>query len=143
MRRLLIATALMLAAPLVAAQAYKWTDANGTVHYSDAPPAQGTKYSKVTTTGTVEPLAEPAPAKSSETATQAKPSTPQQSLPVADTPENRTKLCANLKTNLDALKGGGPVVMEQNGQQKLLDADQRQQQQATSQAQYQQYCSGN
>ena len=39
-------------------------------------------------------------------------------------------------------EGGGPVVMEQNGQQKLLDADQRQQQQATSQAQYQQYCSG-
>lgn len=142
MRRLLIATTLLLAAPLVAAQAYKWTDANGTVHYSDAPPAQGTKYSKVTTTGTVEPLASPAAPQPSEGVSEAKPSAPPSSLPMVDNPENRAKLCANLKGNLDALKSGGPVVMEQNGQQKLLDADQRQQQQSTSQAQYQQYCSG-
>jgi len=143
MRRLLIATALLLAAPMVAAQAYKWTDANGTVHYSDAPPAQGTKYSKVTTTGTVEPLAEPTPSKPTETTTESKPAAPQSTLPIMDTPENRTKLCASLKSNLDALKSNGPLVMQQNGQQKLLDADQRQQQQATAQAQYQQYCSGN
>jgi hypothetical protein len=143
MRRLLIATALMLAAPLVAAQAYKWTDANGTVHYSDAPPAQGTKYSKVTTTGTVEPLAEPAPAKSSESTSESKPAPAQSSLPMVDTPENRAKLCASLKSNLEALKSSGPIVMQQNGQQKLLDADQRQQQQAAAQTQYQQYCSGN
>lgn len=143
MRRLLIATALMLAAPLVAAQAYKWTDAHGTVHYSDAPPAQGTKYSKVTTTGTVEPLAEPAPSKPSETTAVAKPAPPQSSLPMVDTPENRAKLCASLKSNLEALKSSGPIVMQQNGQQKLLDADQRQAQQATAQTQYQQYCSGN
>lgn len=143
MRRLLIATALLLAAPMVAAQAYKWTDANGTVHYSDAPPAQGTKYSKVTTSGTVEPLAEPSPSKSSEGSSETKPTAPQSSLPMMDTPENRAKLCASLKSNLDALKSSGPIVMQQNGQQKLLDADQRQQQQASSQAQYQQYCSGN
>ena len=66
MRRLLIATALLLAAPLVAAQAYKWTDASGTVHYSDAPPPQGTKYNKVTTSGSVEPLATAAPSSSSD-----------------------------------------------------------------------------
>jgi len=143
MRRLLIATALMLAAPLVAAQAYKWTDANGTVHYSDAPPAQGTKYSKVTTTGTVEPLAEPAPTKSSESTSESKPAPAQSSLPMVDTPENRAKLCASLKSNLEALKSSGPIVMQQNGQQKLLDADQRQAQQAAAQTQYQQYCSGN
>jgi len=65
MRRLLIATALLLVAPLVAAQAYKWTDANGTVHYSDAPPPQGTKYNKVTTSGSVEPVAAPEPASTS------------------------------------------------------------------------------
>ncbi len=143
MRRLLIATALLLAAPLVAAQAYKWTDANGTVHYSDAPPAQGTKYSKVTTSGTVEPLAEPTPSKPSESASETKPSPPQSSLPMVDTPENRAKLCASLKSNLEALKSGGPIVMQQNGQQKLLDADQRHEQQTASENQYQQYCSGN
>jgi len=138
MRRLLIATALLLVAPLVAAQAYKWKDANGTVHYSDSPPPQGTKFNKITTSGTVEPLAAPA---STETAdTDAKPPAPQQ--PMSDTPENRAKLCATLKSNMDTLKGAGPVVMEENGQQKVINADQRKQQQATTQAQYQQYCPG-
>ncbi|RDJ00249.1 DUF4124 domain-containing protein [Dyella solisilvae] len=144
MRRLLIATALLIAAPMVAAQAYKWTDANGTVHYSDAPPPQGTKYNKVTTTGTVEPLAAPAPSgnSSSETAS-AKPSqSSQPAQPMADTPENRAKFCSSLKGNLDTLKGSSPVVMEQNGQQKVIDADQRQQQTSTAEAQYKQYCPG-
>lgn len=144
MRRLLIATALLLVAPLVAAQAYKWKDANGTVHYSDAPPPQGTKYNKVTTTGSVEPLAQPAPAATNETGAgdgAAKPAASNQ--PMADTPENRTKLCANLKANLETLKSNGPVVMEDNGQQKIINADQRKQQQTTAQAQYQQYCSSN
>ncbi len=44
MHRSLIAVALLLLAPLATAQVYKWTDASGTVHYSEAPPAQGTKY---------------------------------------------------------------------------------------------------
>jgi hypothetical protein len=140
MRRLLIATALLLAAPLVVAQTYKWTDANGTVHYSDSPPPQGTKYNKVTTTGTVEPLATPAPSSTGDSADSSKPSAPAQ--PVADTPENRAKLCANLKSNIDTLKSSGPVVMEQDGQQKVLDADQRQQQQAAAEGQLKQFCQG-
>lgn|GEM_PF-414565 len=142
MRRLLIATALLLVAPLVAAQAYKWKDANGTVHYSDAPPPQGTNYSKVTTTGSVEPLVTPAPAASNDSSAEV-PASKSNSQPMADTPENRTKLCANLKTNMETLKSSGPVVMEENGQQKVINGDQRKQQQATAQAQYQQYCSGN
>ena len=145
MRRLLIATALVLVTPLVAAQAYKWTDAKGTVHYSDAPPPQGTKYNKITTTGTVE-----APAAATATTTSssddsgdsaAKPN-PNSGFPVADTPENRVKLCANLKTNMDALKNNGPVVMEIDGKQAVLSAEQRQQQQSVSQSQYAQYCAG-
>jgi len=141
MRRLLIATALLLVAPLVAAQAYKWKDANGTVHYSDSPPPQGTKYSKVTTSGSVEPLAAPTATENAEPTTDSsKPATPQQ--PVADTPENRAKLCSTLKSNMDTLKGSGPVVMQEGGQQKVINDDQRKQQQASAQSQYQQYCSG-
>ncbi|CAN0373089.1 unnamed protein product, partial [Phaeothamnion confervicola] len=34
---------LWLAAPAVAAQTYKWTDANGEVHYSDQPPPANVK----------------------------------------------------------------------------------------------------
>jgi hypothetical protein len=141
MRRLLIAAALLLVAPLVAAQAYKWTDASGTVHYSDAPPAQGIKYKKVTTSGTVEPLSAPAPETStSGDSTAAAPAKPSQ--PMADTPENRTKFCSALKGNIDTLKSSSPVVTEVGGEQKLMDADQRKQQQSSAEAQYQQYCSG-
>jgi hypothetical protein len=139
MRRLLIAAALLLVAPLVAAQAYKWTDANGTVHYSDAPPAQGTKYSKVTTSGSVEPLSAAAPESNADTS-EAKPAPSNK--PVANTPQNRTEFCAALKGNIDTLKSSGPVVMEQDGQQKIIDADQRKQQQAAAETQYQSFCAG-
>lgn len=136
MRRSLIAVALLLLAPLAAAQVYKWTDASGTVHYSEAAPVQGTKYVKITTTGTAAPLAAPAPASTApgnETAAQpAKPAT--------DTPENRGKLCETLKTNLAALQASGPVVMQQNGKSVALEGDQRKQQTASTQAQYDQYC---
>ncbi len=141
MRRLLIAAALLLVAPLAAAQAYKWTDSSGTVHYSDAPP-QGTQYRKVTTTGTVEPLAAPAPASEGPKETTRTSNNTQPGASMADTPENRTKFCASLKGNLDALKSSGPVLMNEGGQQKVVGDDQRKQQQATAEAQYQQYCSG-
>ncbi|KRE85415.1 hypothetical protein ASG75_07420 [Rhodanobacter sp. Soil772] len=136
MHRSLIAVALLLLAPLAVAQVYKWTDASGTVHYSEAPPAQGTKFSKVTTTGTVEPLAAPA---SSETADRREaPAEPAK--PVADTPENRSKMCDALKANLAALQGSGPVTMQQDGKTVALDDAQRKQQTASAQAQYDQFC---
>jgi len=137
MHRSLIAVALLLLAPLAAAQVYKWTDASGTVHYSEAPPAQGTKYVKVTTTGTVEPLVAPAPSEAAESHREA-PAEPTQ--PVADTPENRGKLCESLKSNLAALQGSGPVVMQQGGKSVALADTQRKQQIANAQTQYDQFC---
>lgn len=143
MHRLLILVALLLLPPLAAAQVYKWTDASGTVHYSEAPPATGTKFVKVTTTGTVEPLGAP----SSEESSQARPA-PQGNQteegepaePVADTPENRSKFCDSLKANLAALRGSGPVVMQQDGKSVALDDDQRQQQIDAAQSQHDQFC---
>jgi hypothetical protein len=140
MHRLLIAAALMLLAPLATAQVYKWTDASGTVHYSEAPPAQGTKYSKVTTSGSVEPLSKPTPqthaGDSSAEGTAPKPAP----TTVADTPANRKALCDSLNANLATLQGSAPVVMEKDGKPNALDAAQRQQQIATAHAQYSQYC---
>ncbi len=142
MHRLLIAAALLLLAPLATAQVYKWTDATGTVHYSEAAPAQGIKFSRVRTTGTVAPLSQPtrpantAQGRGGSHASTVAPKT------VADTPENRKSLCASLKSNLAALQGSGPVVMEKNGKPSALDAAQRKQQADTAQAQYEQYCQG-
>jgi hypothetical protein len=137
MHRSLIAVALLLLAPLATAQVYKWTDAHGTVHYDQAPPAQGTKFKQVTTTGSVKPLAEPAAASSS--AAIAEPAA-EPGKPMADTPENRGKMCESLKTNLAALQASGPVVMQQGGKSTALDSAQRKQQAAAAQAQYDQYC---
>jgi hypothetical protein len=141
MHRSLIVVALLLFAPLCAAQVYKWTDASGTVHYSEAPPAQGVKYSKVTTTGTVEPLAAPTERANPEDAGGSNEPTAAPKT-VADTPENRKSLCSSLQSNLATLQGSGPVVMEKDGKPSALDASQRQQQIATAQAQYDQYCQG-
>ena len=139
MRRSLIIVALLLLAPLANAQVYKWTDASGTVHYSEAPPAKGVNYNKVTTTGTVEPLVKPAPAASMTDADAEVVAKPVENS-VADTPENRTKLCSSLKTNLAALQGAAPVVMQQGGKTQALSADQRKQQLESAQSQFNEYC---
>ncbi len=138
MHRSLIAVALLLMAPLASAEVYKWTDASGTVHYSEAPPAKGTNYNKVTTTGTVAPRVAPAPPADSDKGDAA--AKPVASKPLADTPENRGKLCGSLKINLAALQGSGPVVMQQGDKAVALDADQRKQQMTSAQSQYDQYC---
>jgi hypothetical protein len=140
MHRLLIAVALLLLAPLATAQVYKWTDASGTVHYSEAPPAQGTKYSKVSTTGTVEPLSKPVPQTHGDEGNTSRTGSSPAPTTVADTPANRKSLCDSLNANLATLQGSAPVVMEKDGKPNALDAAQRQQQIATAHAQYNQYC---
>ena len=140
MHRLLIAVVLLLLAPLATAQVYKWTDASGTVHYSEAPPAQGVKYSKVTTTGTVQPLAKPPATEAADASDSSK--TSGGTMPMADTPANRKSLCTSLETNLSTLRGDAPVVMQQGNKTTALDAAQRKQQLDTTQAQYDQYCRG-
>lgn len=141
MRRLIIATALLLLVPVALAQVYKWTDAHGTVHYSESPPRQGTKFKRITTTGSAEPVAAPsAELQGSSDRPKNKAVEEPPAAPVADTPENRGKLCASLKANLDILKGAGPVVMQQGDLPKALDDTQRQEQIASANAQYAQYC---
>lgn len=138
MHRSLIAVALLLLAAQVNAQVYKWTDASGTTHYSEAPPAQGIKFSKVTTTGTAEPLEKPTTTEAPDPNGAMEPSVPQK--PVADTPENRSKLCNSLKANLATLQSKGSVVMQRDGKTIALDSDQRKQQADAAQAQFNQYC---
>ncbi|PWK84709.1 DUF4124 domain-containing protein [Fulvimonas soli] len=135
MRRPLLALALLLLAPLAAAQVYKWTDASGTVHYSETPPPQGTKYQQMTLSGSAEPIAQPSSSESRENRPE-----PEAPASVADTPANRARLCASLKSNLETLKGSGPVVMQEGGQQKVLDDSQRKAQIDAAGRQYQQYC---
>lgn len=140
MSRLPIVMALLLAAPLASAQQiYKWTDAQGTVHYSQSAPAQGTHYQQVKLAGGVEaadtPTAQPA---SGDAATITAPAPKS----MADTPANRATLCATLKSNLATLQGSGPVVVQTGGKPSLLSDIQRKQQATDANTQYQQYCTG-
>jgi hypothetical protein len=136
MRRLPLVIALLLLAPAVAAQVYKWTDAHGIVHYSETPPPQGTAYTRITTTGSEQPVAARPPAENDRSPPGDEPAT----APVVDTPANRVKLCSSLKANLDLLKGKGAVLMEQGGKQVALDDAQRSEQTAQAEKQYPQFC---
>lgn len=138
MRRLPLVLMLLLLAPAVAAQVYKWTDARGTVHYSETPPPQGTQYKRINTHGMEQPAA-PAPAAKPD-AVASRPA-PASTGGVPNTPENRARLCTSLKTNLDLLKGKEGVTLEQDGKSVPLDETQRNQQIALAEQQYQQFCS--
>lgn len=140
MHRSLIAVALMLLTPLAVAQVYKWTDSQGTVHYSQTAPAEGVHFKQIKTTGesVAQTPAQDAGAQVAESAT-AHPA-PASSQSIADTPANRKTLCDSLQGNLKMLKGNGPVVMQEDGKSAALDDNQRRQQVATDEAQYQQYC---
>ena len=143
MSRSLIVLALLLVAPLAAAQQiYKWTDAKGTVHYSQSAPPEGTRFQQVKLAGGVESADAPAAQPNTESAS-VPADAPAPAAPVADTPANRARLCATLKANLATLQGSGPVVMQQGGKPAVLSDAQRQQQVATANAQYRQYCGSN
>ncbi len=140
MRRSLLVVVLLLLATMASAQVYKWTDAGGTVHYSETPPATGTSFKQITTNGSAPPSAK-APAVARKAGNPSETAAPAAAAqPVADTPENRDKLCTSLKANLASLEGKAPVVMQKEGKNVLLDDTERQAQVATAQKQYAQYC---
>jgi hypothetical protein len=135
MHRSTIALALLLMTPLASAQVYKWKDASGVEHYSQTPPSSAIKFKEV------KPATEVPPTPAASTAEPAKAATPQPTTTtVADTPENRSKLCTSLQTNLTALQGAAPVVMDQGGKQTTLDAGARAREASEAQARYQLYC---
>lgn len=139
--RPLIVLALCMLTTLASAQVYKWTDATGTVHFSQAPPAQGVKFSKIKTNAdSAESKAAMDTPSATITEPRAQASEPAPRKTVPDTADNRKKMCAALKANLATLQGSGLVVMQQDGSQSVLDAAQRKQQAASAQSQYDKFC---
>jgi hypothetical protein len=135
MRRLLPLMLIVVAAT-ASAQAYKWKDASGTVHYSDTPPAQGTDYKNVKTSGSAAPLG-PSAVAPATAASAGKPATP-----IADTAANRKAVCDNLTHNMSLLSGSDPLsVDDKSGQRVTMDDTRRRQELSTAQDQYKQYCS--
>lgn len=135
MRRTLTVLALLLSAPLALAQVYKWTDANGTVHYSETPPANGS-YKTIRTPGSAQALGNPPPPAASTP-----PPATARAGAAADNAPDRAKLCGDLQRNMDLLQGSQPLtVANADGAQVPMDAPRRAQELALAQAQYKLYC---
>ncbi len=128
-------------------QVYKWTDAGGVTHYSDAPPpkdAQNVQMVKVTggshsvSAGSNTETAEKPPVAD---ATAVTPQAATQNTAMADTASNRVKACAQARANLDLLQSKYAVsVAGANGQATPLDDKGRQAQIADANAQIALYC---
>jgi len=125
MRLMTACAALVLAAAAVGADAseiYQWTDARGVTHYSETPPPAGTAYQtrRITDSGASTQAAAPAPVQQAEEAN------PQ---------------CATARSNIEVLRGEGPVHQEDgSGNTRELDPDERANQLELAQAAVRAYC---
>ena len=113
-RKLLSLTLLCMMASAYAApaQVYKWTDANGVVHYSDAPPPLSTpKVETMHVRGDDRAHA----AESADAGSGDKPkdatlvNAPPLNAAVPNTPDNRAKACQTERNNLALLQSNAPV----------------------------------
>jgi hypothetical protein len=136
MRRTLTVLALLLSVPIALAQVYKWTDASGTVHYSETPPPSGS-YKTIRTPGSAQALANPpAPLASNPPPAASAPANAS-----SDNPANRAKVCEDLQRNMNLLQGSDPLsVADAQGAQVPMDAPRRAQELSLAQAQYKLYC---
>jgi len=117
-------------------QVYKWTDANGIVHFSDAPPPQDTKnvqelhLSGGTTTASA-PAAADNPKDAAATAANGAP---------ANAPDEAT-LCKQSRANLELLQGKTPVgIAGADGKAQALDDQARQAQIANAKLAISRFC---
>lgn len=136
MNRKLLLIALLAACSVQAAEVYKWVDANGIVHYSDAPPpADAKNVERMRIGGGVVAATDPAVAANPSEGEAGVPADaqqkPKQAPPpksVDDTPENRAKLCSQAQANLELLQSKFPVTgtSAADGSQQMLDDKARQ-----------------
>lgn len=142
MRCALFMLALLVTLPCLAAnQVYRWTDASGVAHFSDAPPPDGVHYKMVDlATGTESAPPVPAKPASASSAATPKDATPEAPKSLPDTPANRTLICKKLETNIAALASDRPLT-ENSHSSKPMPADERQQRLSTDRGQFQKYCS--
>lgn len=147
MRRWPLALVLTIAMPcLAASDVYRWIDANGVVHFSDAPPPQGTAYKlmDMQTGVSRDPASTAASSAESASATDtafdsAQPAAADEPATVKDTPENRATLCSTLQKNI-ALLSSDQLLTASADSTEPLSADDRASRLARAQAQVKQYC---
>ena len=127
MRRSLIASALivLMSTPVMAAQVYKWVDAQGVTHFGAQPP-EGQQATSVNTT------IAPAPAAIPTKLPQVGVDEEQQAIDekvkkeVAAKEAERKQYCEKMRTNLAQLENNPRLREEVNGEVRRLDENERQ-----------------
>ena len=99
----LIFAAMLASSFACATELYKWTDANGTVHYSDSAPQGATAAKRVLLNGTDAPTA-PEPKHEEANAATAEPKAQTAPTSLPDTPENRKRFCEQAQSQLEMLQ---------------------------------------
>ena len=128
--------ALLLSVPVLAsAQVYKWTDANGTTHFSQTPPPKGVKYKTINTPAESEqPVSASAPKKGQG-----------DDAKDAQVNNNRAvqlkRFCAQLQSNITLLSSRQSLQrMGSDGKTSPVDDKLRAQQLKEQQQRYNAYC---
>ena len=127
MRRSLIASALivLMSTPVMAAQVYKWVDAQGVTHFGAQPP-EGQQATSVNTT--IAPAPAAIPAKLPEVGVDEEQQAIDEKVKkeVAAKEAERKQYCEKMRTNLAQLENNPRLREEVNGEVRRLDEDERQ-----------------
>lgn len=138
MRRTTLALCLLLAPALAGAQAYRWVDADGRVHYSQTPPAQG-PYGQV---------APPPPSpgssphlKALEAAGQSPGEQAREQQQAATAERQRLQRCEQARRQSARMQGTGRYYSaDSKGERSYLSPQQIDQQRAEAKAAVQEHC---
>lgn len=136
---ILILCALLFAAPAAAKTYYKWTDDNGTVHFTAEPP-NDRDYETINTagqvTGSSRTQAQPEPPQAQEAAEDIQ--MPRQAAP---DPEVVAARCEQARENLFWLQSNRRITIENDdGSETFIDADEQQRMIEENQALIDEWC---
>jgi len=119
---------LALCGNVMAAQVYKWVDAQGVTHFGAQPP-QGQQVETVNTvTAPAKPAAKPDTSAPDETGSEADQNSIDRKVKqqVAAQEAERKRYCENMRTNLAQLQNNPRVRVEDNGETRRVTEEERQ-----------------
>lgn len=132
---------LILVIPAAAwAQVYTWTDSSGTRHYSDAPPANGVKYSQLNVKSSA-PENASKHASSSPSSSDTNGDQGASDAAKSNATSYKKSYCANVSGNISKLESKQIVTStDSSGKAYIMSKQQRAQKLKLAQSRYRKYC---
>lgn len=132
-----LAIALVIAAPVAAAQVYKWVDEDGVTHYTQQPPPGG--EAQVIDPDVAQPTAAPPAGGSGDEAAATGDASGESSGDDGDT-QSMAEFCSQLRDEAQLLASDRPVKVQSGDSVTDLSGDARQQRLQETRGQIEQYC---